>query len=137
MKTVFLNAVAGVILSVFMAFGAQAQQAEIQGTIGDQITAFQADDFDTAFTFATPRLQELFVSPQNFQRMVTGGYPMVHRPAEVRYLDLRQENGAFMQKVEIIDAQGKRHLLDYRMEPTEAGWRIGGVQIIKVPEVAA
>lgn len=137
MKTGILNVIAGLVLSVFMAFGAQAQQAEIQGTIGSQFEAFKVDDFDTAFTFATPRLQQLFQTPQNFERMVTGGYPMVHRPAEIRYLDLREEGDALMQTVEVVDAQGQRHLLDYRMEQTDAGWRIGGVQILPSPEVSA
>lgn len=137
MQTGFFKVIAGVVLSCFMAFGAAAQEDEIRGTIGSQIEAFQADDFETAFTYATPRLQQLFATPQNFERMVTGGYPMVHRPAEVQYLDLREENGALIQTVEIMDAEGARHLLDYRMEPTEAGWRIGGVQILKAPDVAA
>lgn len=137
MQTGFLGGIAGVILSVFMTFGAAAQQSEIKGTIDSQFEAFKADDFDTAFTFATPDLQRLFQSPQNFQRMVRGGYPMVWRPAEVRYLNLREETGAMVQTVEIVDAKGQRHLLDYRMEQTDAGWRIGGVQILQAPGVAA
>lgn len=137
MQSNLFKVISGVILSFFLAFAAAAQEDEIKDTIGSQIEAFQADDFETAFTYATPRLQEMFASPQNFERMVTGGYPMVHRPAEVQYLDLREEDGAFIQTVEIVDAQGARHLLDYRMEPTEAGWRIGGVQILKAPGVSA
>jgi len=137
MQSWVFKGIAAALLSLFMAFGALAQQAEIEGTIGSQFEAFKADDFETAFTFATPRLQQLFQSPQNFQRMVQGGYPMVWRPAEVRYLNLREENGAFMQTVEIIDGDGVRHLLDYRMEQTEAGWRIGGVQILEAPDVSA
>ena len=137
MKLRFLATLGGVMLMLASTFGAQAQQAEIRGTIDRQLEAFKADDFATAFTFATPSLQMLFQSPQNFQRMVTQGYPMVWRPAEVQYLDLREENGAMMQTVEITDAQGRVHLLDYRMEPTPEGWRIGGVQILKTPGVAA
>lgn len=136
MRSVFI-AMVGAVLLLASTFGAVAQQSEIEGTIGSQLEAFKADDFDTAFTFATPSLQRLFQNSQNFERMVTQGYPMVWRPADVRYLDLRPENGAMMQTVEITDAEGRVHLLAYRMESTEAGWRIGGVQILKAPGVAA
>ena len=137
MRKGLIGTILGALLCTFLAAGAGAQEAEIRGTIGSQIEAFRADDFDTAFTFATPALRRLFQSPQNFRRMVTQGYPMVWRPAEVRYLDLRAEGGALVQTVEIIDLEGRRHLLAYRMEPTEEGWRIGGVQILAAPGVAA
>ena len=137
MRSGFKAMLGGVVLLLAATFGAVAQQSEIEGTIGSQLEAFKSDDFDTAFTFATPSLQRLFQNPQNFERMVTQGYPMVWRPADVRYLDLRQENGAMMQTVEITDAEGRVHLLAYRMEPTAEGWRIGGVQILKAPGVAA
>lgn len=133
MQQGFLSLVLGAVLALGLAVGAQAQQAEIEGTIRSQIEAFKADDFDTAFGYATPRLQQLFQTPQNFQRMVTQGYPMVWRPAEVRYLELSQRDGAFWQKVEIVDQAGQLHLLGYLMEQTPAGWRIAGVQFLKAP----
>lgn len=129
-----INALAGVVLTLLFTFGAAAQQAQIEGTISSQIEAFKADDFAQAFTYATPRLQQLFQSPQNFQRMVTQGYPMVWRPAEVEYLELAEHQGAMYQKVQITDQKGFVHVLLYRMEETSAGWRIGGVQILEAPD---
>ncbi|NNE53198.1 MAG: DUF4864 domain-containing protein [Sulfitobacter sp.] len=126
-----------VLVSFLMAFGALAQQAEIKGTISSQIEAFKADDFDEAFTYATPTLQRLFQSPQNFERMVTQGYPMVWRPAEVEYLDLEEHGGSHWQKVRIVDQKGFTHMLLYRMIETDAGWRIGGVQILEAPGATA
>ncbi len=122
--------IGGMVLSVLLAFGAAAQQVEIEGTISSQIEAFKVDDFEQAFTYATPTLQQLFQSPQNFQRMVTTGYPMVWRPAEVRYLELKEHEGTMWQKVQITDAKGFTHLLLYLMEQTAMGWRIGGVQLL-------
>ena len=127
----------GLLISGMLTFGVAAQQSEIEGTISNQIEAFKADDFAAAFEFATPRLQQLFQSPENFQRMVIGGYPMVWRPAEVRYLELREYEGAMWQKVQIIDAKGFAHVLLYRMEATDEGWRIGGVQVLKQPGATA
>lgn len=118
------------MMAALLSFGASAQQAEIKGTIDSQLEAFKADDFVTAFTYATPTLQQLFQSPANFERMVTGGYPMVWRPGEVRYLELRERGGALWQVVQITDAKGVTHWLDYKMEETQEGWRIGAVQIL-------
>jgi hypothetical protein len=137
MRHAVMTMLGGMILSVMMAFGAVAQQTEIEGTITSQIEAFKADDFEQAFSYATPNLQRLFQSPSNFERMVTSGYPMVWRPADVQYLDLQERAGDMYQKVQITDEKGALHLLMYRMQQTNAGWRIGGVQILKMPGATA
>ncbi|MCZ4258538.1 DUF4864 domain-containing protein [Sulfitobacter sp. G21635-S1] len=137
MRTGFLRMLGALMLAVMSVTGAAAQSTEIEGTINSQFEAFKADDFATAFTYATPSLQQLFQSPQNFQRMVTQGYPMVWRPAEVRYLELRERGGAMWQKVQITDAKGFTHILDYKMEETDMGWRIGAVQILDAPGATA
>jgi hypothetical protein len=133
MRAKFVAMVCGVLIAVWTAVGAMAQQTEIERTISSQIEAFKSDDFEQAFAYATPRLQRLFQSPANFERMVTRGYPMIWRPAEVRYLDMRESEGAFWQKVQITDAKGFTHLVLYRMQDTEFGWRIAGVQLLQVP----
>ncbi|MDD9720322.1 DUF4864 domain-containing protein [Sulfitobacter sp. PR48] len=137
MRTGFLRMLGALMLAVMSVTGAAAQSTEIEGTINSQFEAFKADDFATAFTYATPSLQQLFQSPQNFQRMVTQGYPMVWRPAEVRYLELRERGGSMWQKVQITDAKGFTHNLDYKMEETDMGWRIGAVQILDAPGATA
>ena len=124
-------------LAETVTFGAAAQETEIESTINRQFDAFRADDFAEAFRYATPRLQYLFQSPDNFRRMVTQGYPMVWRPAEVRYLELREIAGGLWQKVQITDENGVIHVLDYQMEQTSEGWRIAGVQILDAPGVSA
>jgi hypothetical protein len=118
------------ILSMFLATSAQAQDAEIKDTINRQFDAFRVDDFGTAFEFASPNLQRLFQTPENFGRMVTQGYPMVWRPGEVRFLELDAQGDTFWQKVMITDMNGRVHILAYRMLQTDAGWRINGVQIL-------
>lgn len=122
------------VLSAFLLFAApkaEAQAADIQGIITSQIEAFKADDFETAFTFAHPRIQGMFRNPGNFGRMVTQGYPMVWRPADVRYLPLREKNGFTFQDVEIVDEKGQVFVLEYAMAQTSDGWRIAGVRILE------
>ena len=129
--------VLGVIMNGLTLGAVQAQGADIQSTIGNQIEAFQADDFETAFDFASPNLQQLFGSSENFRSMVTRGYPMVWKPAEVRYLELAEVGGSFFQKVLIKDQEGIVHILGYRMLETDMGWKINGVQLLSKPDVSA
>ncbi|WP_170386045.1 DUF4864 domain-containing protein [Ruegeria atlantica] len=117
-------------LSVGLASDAFAQSAEIEANISAQIQAFKADDFDTAFTFASPNIQRLFQTPENFGVMVKRGYPMVWRPADIRFLELREVAGALWQKVMITDGAGRVHILDYQMVALENGWKINGVQLL-------
>ncbi|MEL6102644.1 MAG: DUF4864 domain-containing protein [Pseudomonadota bacterium] len=130
-----------VILSIILAIGlirpAIAQGNEIEGVISSQIEAFKADDFAKAFSFASPGIQGIFRTPENFGRMVAQGYPMVWRPAEVQYLDLSDQAGNLRQTVQITDAQGQVYLLAYYMIETRDGWKINGVQILQAPGVAA
>lgn len=133
MRAVFV----ALIMSLWIGLPAQAKDADIRGVISSQIEAFKVDDFDTAFTFASPTIRNLFGSPENFGRMVSKGYPMVWRPAEVTYLDLRMEGGAVFQDVRIVDATGKEHLLEYRMQETESGWKINGVRLLEPDDVTA
>jgi Domain of unknown function (DUF4864) len=123
----------GLVLSALLSFGAMAQQAEIEETINSQFDAFRADDFAAALEFATPNLQRFFQTSENFRSMVSNGYPMVKNPAEVRFLDRRADGSRFYQVVQVVDPKGFTHLLGYLMEQTDAGWRIGGVQILDAP----
>jgi hypothetical protein len=115
-----------------------APEPGIEAAISDQMEAFRADDFETAFTFASPNIQSMFGTPQRFGAMVSSGYPMVHRPADVQFLELRQINGLLWQKILVRDASGAFHALDYQMVQGAGGaWRINGVQILQAPQVGA
>ena len=130
MRGAVLSAFFGMVLTFATALGAMAQQADIESTISGQFEAFKADDFEGAFAYASPNLQMMFQSPENFKRMVTTGYPMVWKHAEVRFLDLREIAGAQWQKVQVTDLKGFTYLLDYQMVETPEGWRIAAVQLL-------
>ena len=116
---------------------AAAQDSAHQAVIASQIEAFQADDFVRAFSYASPTIQNVFRTPENFGAMVKQGYPMVWRPSDVRYLEAREDTGRIWQKVLVTDGLGERFLMDYRMIRTEEGWRIDAVEMLELPEVAA
>jgi hypothetical protein len=123
------------LTAALLAPPATAQEAPIEGTIRSQIEAFLADDFGTAFTFASPNIQSMFGTPDNFGAMVKNGYPMVHRPSDVRMGELREIEGRLWQKVYVTDAQGRGHVLDYQMIETPDGWKINGVHVLKADGV--
>lgn len=125
------------ILTLALSVPVAAQQDAIRGVIGGQIEAFKADDFVSAFEYASPNIRGIFGTPENFGRMVTQGYPMVWRPAQIDYLELRDISGSLWQKLRIVDSEGRVHILDYLMLETPDGWKINGVQILKAPGLSA
>jgi hypothetical protein len=128
----------GTVAAVIMAGAVAAQdQSAITATIQSQIDAFLADDFETAFTFASPGIKRMFGSSERFGMMVREGYPMVWRPGAISYLELEEKSGGLYQKVLITDARGVPHLLEYQMIETPEGWQIAGVRILRAPEVGA
>ena len=110
-----------------------AQEGPIRAVIEAQIEAFEADDFDTAFTFASPTIQGMFGNAQNFGAMVKSGYPMVWRPDNLRFLALEERGGRLFQDVMVRDLDGVLHILEYQMQESENGWKINGVNIRRAP----
>lgn len=125
------------LLALGLAAPATAQNTDIEATINSQMEAFKADDVDRAFTFASPTIRDLFQTPENFGAMVRNGYPMVWRPSDVQYLELREIDGALWQTVQVTDAQGRVHYLGYQMIQTENGWKINAVKRIDAPDASA
>lgn len=136
-----LKTTAAVVALAFWANGALAEDLTpnpaIEGTISSQIEAFRADDFAQAFTFASPNIRRMFGSSDNFGRMVRQGYPMVWRPGQLKFLELRNEQGLLWQKVMVQDKDGIFFVLDYQMIETPDGWRINGVYLVQAPQLGA
>ena len=128
------------VLSLLPALSAPAQEARnpaIETIIQQQFDAFRADDVGTAFSFASPNIKGIFGTAENFGMMVRNGYPMVWRPAEVQYLELREVAGNLWQRVMVTDQSGRTHLLDYQMVQTDQGWQINAVQLLPQAGVGA
>jgi hypothetical protein len=127
----------GILTAFCLALPVSAQEDPVQQTILNQIEAFKADDYATAFTFASPSIKSIFMSPENFGMMVKNGYPMVHRPGAIQMLEQREIAGRLWQKVMITDQSGRTHVLDYQMIQAESGWQINAVQLLPEPGVGA
>ena len=114
-----------------------APNPDIEATIGAQFDAFRREDAADAFQYASPNIQGIFGTADNFGRMVQQGYPMVWDPAQVTFIDLQTLGGVIMQRVEVLDQAGTAHYLGYQMIETEAGWRINGVAFLRAPAIGA
>ena len=127
----------GLMTSALLALPLQAQEAPIERTIQSQLDAFLADDFATAFSFASPNIKGIFGTSDNFGAMVKEGYPMVYRPSSVEMQDLREIAGNLWQRVRVVDQAGAAWYLDYMMIETAEGWQINAVQLLPAPDVGA
>lgn len=136
MPRILIACLAALVLSL-PAAAQDAPAAGPQVTILNQIDAFRADDYATAFTFAAPNIQRTFRDAQTFERMVRQGYPMVAAPAQVEMLDAVPDGDALVQGVLIRDGAGVFHALEYRMVQIDGVWRIAGVRRIEAPAIGA
>ena len=134
---VLVISVAGLQPQTAEADGLLPRNPAIEDTIQSQLNAFLTDDFTTAFTYASPSVQGYFGNSDRFGWMVRNGYPMVWRPSEVEYQELGLYEGAFLQKVEIVDSEGRRHVLVYQMIEGPMSWRINGVTLLPSNDVDA
>jgi hypothetical protein len=117
----------------------QADRAEFQRIITEQIAAFRADDGETAYGFAAPTIRRLFPTPDVFMRMVRQGYRPVYRPQSFRFGDAALDPlGRPAQRVTIVGPDGKTYDALYSMERQPDGsWRIDGCTLIEIPGVDA
>ena len=132
----------GLALAASLSGAVRAQDAltpnpQIKSTIQSQIDAFLADDFVTAFGFASPGIRNAFRTPENFGAMVRNGYPMVWRPEDLRFGPLREIDGALWQQVLIRDETGQSYVVEYRMEQVGGDWRISGVRVVPAQDLSA
>lgn len=114
---------------------AAAQDATIEDVITQQLQAFVDRDVDAAWDHASPMIQGLFGTPENFGMMVRNGYPMVWDNSDVRFLDRDEFQSRTRQEVQIQGPDGLFYILDYQMIETPEGWHINGVQVIPAPQV--
>ena len=117
---------------------AETDELTTENTInGQKMTAFLENDFDKAFTFASPNIKIIFKSPKNFGKMVKAGYPMVWRHKSVKFMEIRLEADYVIQTVFVRDLKGNPFLLEYSMVELSDGWKIAGVRLVNTPSIGA
>jgi hypothetical protein len=112
--------------------------ASIRTVIEQQMAAFRRDDGVAAFGYASPEIQAMFGSPDNFMAMVRSGYAAVYRPRHVEFRDLASRDGETVQPVLVIGPDGVPVLALYKMQrQADGSWRIDGCTLAALSDKAA
>ena len=102
-------------------------RAAVRLVIEKQLAAFENDDAERAFSFASPKIQDMFITARNFMDMVRISYPVVYRPASLSFQVPYVEGDEVWQVVEMRDAQGMDWTAIYTLLRRADGvWRING-----------
>ena len=96
-------------------------------TVMKQLEAFRRDDYDTAYTFASQQIRELF-DRASFERMVKGGYPEIARSTFAIVAEtVLAADGHIRLRVKVRGANGIGVEAIYDMVWEGDRWRINGV----------
>ena len=108
------------------------EENEIKSIVNQQLEAFKNDDFEKAYSFASPTIKKMFSSPEVFRKMVIGGYQAVYRPQSIKIGSVEITKGVATLKVYLVDPNGEFVTANYLMEQQEDGeWLIGGCILSK------
>jgi hypothetical protein len=115
-----------------------ADRSAIVSVIRQQLDAFQRDQAIEAFSYASPTIQGIFGTPENFMEMVRTGYGAVYRPREVQFGDILPSAGGPTQRVLFVGPDGVPVEALYFMQLQPDGqWRINGVQVLRLDDRTA
>ncbi|MGH8727996.1 MAG: DUF4864 domain-containing protein [Burkholderiales bacterium] len=103
---------------------------KVRGVIEHQLDAFAHDDAETAFSFASPKIQKLFQTPASFMAMVKADYQAVYRPRSVNFLKPAVVEGRALQPVQLLGPDSVAMVAIYTMEEqTDGTWKIDGCEL--------
>ena len=133
-----LFALVGLILGLAVPVLAQdvstADRSAIRDVIQRQVEAFQRDDGEGAFGYASPTIRGMFGTPEIFMDMVRQGYQPVYRPRVFDFREIVTLHGEVTQKVHVVGPDGRPVTAYYPMVRLPDGtWRINGC-FLQAPE---
>ena len=116
----------------------EADWSAIRKVIQAQIDAFRQDKDELAFSYAAPGIREQFKTAENFMRMVKIGYPAIHRPATLAFVDTALEDGIPIQVVQFSDSAGVVWIGVYTMQrQPDKSWKVNGCQLVPGKAISA
>ncbi len=104
----------------------------IRTIIEGQIAAFQRDDGAAAYSYASPTIQGLFPTVEQFMAMVRGGYQPVYRPQSIVFGEVIETPIGPIQRVFLIGPSGRDWVAIYSLQQQPDGtWRISGCHLVE------
>ena len=114
---------------------AAPDQQAIHQVIQSQLDAFQRDDAEAAYSYATPMIREKFGGAANFLQMVKQGYTPVYRPKSVDFDKLVDTEYGPDQILHVIGPDGVVYIAHYMMQKQPDGsWMINGCYLTRAED---
>lgn len=129
----FKHIILAALLSFATPFAAFADP--VTDVITDQLDAFSQRDPQRAFSYASPMIQGLFGSPDNFAAMVERGYPLIWSNRSKEFTDRFKQGQRIRQTVIVTGVNGARAAFEYDMIRLNEEWKINGVRPVPLSEV--
>jgi hypothetical protein len=108
-----------------------ADEKNVRAVVEGQLAALAQDDAIKAFSFAAPNVREAVGTATQFMAMVLKNYPAIYRPASSAFLKPEGHDDYVIQRVHMIDADGKAWLAIYSLQrQKDKSWRITGCKVI-------
>ena len=114
-----------------------AADPEIQSTITAQIDAFNRGDAAGAESFASPGIKAMFPDAGAFLGMVRHSYGALVHPRSTHFEPTVTADGATVQHVTVVDAEGVVWTAVYSLEKVGDRWTIAGCVLVRSPETSA
>ncbi len=103
------------------------QPRELFAVVNEQLAAFRADDFASAYRQATSGVQQKFTQPQ-FETMVRRNYGDLAHAQRVEFGSVRVEGRTALVEVFFYANDGAVRVFLYSLISEQGGWKVGGVE---------
>lgn len=95
--------------------------------VNDQLSAFRAADYASAYSYAANGMQQKFTLPQ-FERMVRRNYPHMTEARRVEFGSVRLDGRSATVQVFFFDRDGSMRSFIYSLTAEDDVWKISGVE---------
>ena len=100
--------------------------------VNQQLTAFRAADYASAYTYAANGMQQKFTVPQ-FERMVRRNYAHLAEAARVEFGQVQVGRGTAIVQVFFFTRDGSVRTVIYSLTAERDAWKISAVEEIQSP----
>lgn len=126
------------LIITFLTFNVEASalsdkdESDIVNVVKSQLEAFQQDDFEKAYSFASPIIKQIFKNADEFKNMIKSGYQAVYRPKSINFGPVELIDGVPILIVYLVDPEGIFVTATYTMQKQDTGkWLINGCMLNK------
>ena len=95
--------------------------------VNDQLTAFRADDYTSAYRYAASGLQQKF-TPAQFERMVRKNYSHIAEARRVEFGSVFVDRGSATVEVFFFTRDGSARCFVYSLTAEGEAWKISDVE---------